>query len=307
MPLTAETGLADVHCSWGGVFVAEAVAALRPAWHVPLSDTDVAPTALFEVRELIRLCELICHNNFQPGSPGLIVGTEPHQDINAGLAIFPGTAASHQPGCLRRKVMAARLHLLERSRAPLPHKPAEPPPTNTLNTEQLRALATAHAEHAQMAALSRTPLAGILEQSAAPGTARSSFEQGALCALAAMSSSLPVPRRWPVRSLPGASCPPPLSSTTTATKTRSMNLTRSLQCPTWRSPSSATAQRPPIGAYMSGRWRLTLQSPASNARPFTGRPKPGQLRAINPQRMYPLAPTRSCRCLRTSPMACLPS
>ena len=122
VPLTAETGLADVHCAWGGVFIAEAVAALRPAWHLLLSDTDVAPTALFEVRELVQLCEQICHNNFQSGQPGLIVGTEPHQDINAGLAIFPGAAASPQPGCLRRKVMAARLHLLERPRVPLPYK-----------------------------------------------------------------------------------------------------------------------------------------------------------------------------------------
>ena len=92
VPLTAETGLADVHCTWNGVFVAEAIAALRPAWHLLLSDTDVAPTALFEVGELVQLCEQICHNSLQAGQPGLIVGTEPHQDINAGLAIFPGTA-----------------------------------------------------------------------------------------------------------------------------------------------------------------------------------------------------------------------
>ena len=31
VPLTAETGLTDVHCTWGGAFVAEAIAALRPA------------------------------------------------------------------------------------------------------------------------------------------------------------------------------------------------------------------------------------------------------------------------------------
>ena len=152
VPLTAETGLTDVHC-----------AALRPDWHLLLSDTDVAPTALFEVRDLVQLCELICHNSLQTGQPGLIVGTEPHQDINAGLAIFPGTAASPQPGCLRLKVMAARLHLLER---PSPFKPAEAPPTTALNAKQQEALATAllHAEHVQLAALSRTPLAGILAQ-----------------------------------------------------------------------------------------------------------------------------------------------
>ena len=96
VPLTAETGLTDVHCTWGGVFVAEAIAAMRPAWHLLLSDTDVAP-ALFEVQELVQLCAQICHDSLQTGQPGLIVGTEPHQDINAGLAIFPGTAATPQP------------------------------------------------------------------------------------------------------------------------------------------------------------------------------------------------------------------
>ena len=42
VPLTAQTGLQDVHCPWGGVFVAEAIAALRPTWNILLSDTDVA-------------------------------------------------------------------------------------------------------------------------------------------------------------------------------------------------------------------------------------------------------------------------
>ena len=148
--------------------------------------------------------------------------TGPYQEPWQGLFV-PLTA--------RHKAMAARLHLLERPRVPLPYKPAEPPPTNTLNTKQLQALATAllHAEHVQLAALSRTPLAGILAQSsrdylaawALLGTwtctlvwptpdrakrpkaccpsnqqlrerqpylgawARSSFEQGALCALVA--------------------------------------------------------------------------------------------------------------------------
>ena len=56
MPLTSETGLAEVQCAWSGVFVAEATAVLRSTWHLLLSDTDVAPTALFEVSELVDLC-----------------------------------------------------------------------------------------------------------------------------------------------------------------------------------------------------------------------------------------------------------
>ena len=53
VPLDKTTGLANLHCTWAGVFAAEAVALLRPAWHILLSDTDVAPTALFEVAELV--------------------------------------------------------------------------------------------------------------------------------------------------------------------------------------------------------------------------------------------------------------
>ena len=96
-----------------------------------------------EIQKLVQLCAQICHSSLQTGQPGLIVGTEPHQDINAGLAIFPGTAATPQPGCLRRKVMAARLHLLQRTRTPLPFKPAEEPPNAALTATQQQALATA--------------------------------------------------------------------------------------------------------------------------------------------------------------------
>ena len=117
VPLTADTGLAEVHCAWGGVFVAEAIAAMRPSWHLLLSDTDVASTALFEIEELLRLCAKTCHAMC---TPGIIVGAEPYQDINAGLVIFPGASTPAQPGCLRRRIMAARPHLLPRRIDPPP-------------------------------------------------------------------------------------------------------------------------------------------------------------------------------------------
>ena len=120
VPLTDEAGLSEVQCTWGGVFVAEAISALRPAWHLLLSDTDVAPTALFEIHELLDLCRHITHEALVGGEPGLLVGTEPHQDINAGMAIFPGTEDSPKPGTLRRKVMTARRMLLEKPRVDLP-------------------------------------------------------------------------------------------------------------------------------------------------------------------------------------------
>ena len=247
VPLTDQTGLSEVQCTWGGVFVAEAICALRPAWHLLLSDTDVAPTALFEIRELLDLCRHIAHEALVEGEPGLLVGTEPHQDINAGMAIFPGTAEAPKPGTLRRKVMAARRSLLEKPRVDLPAAPPALLPPVTLSEQQFRAAQSAvtHAQHLQMAALTRTPLAGIkagnpkdyLVAWAILGTwtctlvwptpnsakwpqacfpvnprlterrpylgawARSSFEQGALCALAAMSSP-----RAQFCALPGDAC-----------------------------------------------------------------------------------------------------
>ena len=163
VPLTGQTGLSEVQCTWGGVFVAEAISALRPAWHLLLSDTDVAPTALFEIHELLDLCRHIAHEALVEGEPGLLVGTEPHQDINAGMAIFPGTADAPKPGTLRRKVMAARRSLLEKPRVDLPAAPPALLPPVTLSERQFRAAQSAvtHAQHLQMAALTRTPLAGI--------------------------------------------------------------------------------------------------------------------------------------------------
>ena len=72
VPLTDEAGLSEVQCTWGGVFVAEAISALRPAWHLLLSDTDVAPTALFEIHELPDLCKHITHEALVGGEPGLL-------------------------------------------------------------------------------------------------------------------------------------------------------------------------------------------------------------------------------------------
>ena len=72
-----------MQCAWSGVFVAEAIAALRLTWHLLLSDTDVRPIALFEVSELVSLCRPYA-KEFSFGEPGILIGTEPQQDINAG-------------------------------------------------------------------------------------------------------------------------------------------------------------------------------------------------------------------------------
>ena len=163
VPLTAEAGLAEVQCTWRGVFVAEALAALRPTWHLLLSDTDVAPTALVEVKELVTLCRHLMHESLDFGEPGILIGTEPHQDINAGMAIFLASNSAPRPGTLLCKVAATRRTLLEKPREDLPNSPAALMPPGTISERHFRAAHSAllHASHTQMAALTRTPLAGI--------------------------------------------------------------------------------------------------------------------------------------------------
>ena len=202
--------------------------------HMPTLPPLVAPTALFEVCELATLCQLTMHEGLCFGEPGIMVRTEPHQDINAGMAIFMGSATLPRPGTPWCKVAAARRALLEKTREELPSKPATRNPPENLSDEQLQAINSAliHSKHTQMAALTRTPLAGIkastspdyLHAFAILGTftctrvwptpdharwpqacrpinqllaerkpylgswARSSFEQGALCALASQGT-----------------------------------------------------------------------------------------------------------------------
>ena len=45
-------------------------------------------TALFEVNELVDLCRHLMHEELSFGEPGILIGTEPHQDINAGMGIL---------------------------------------------------------------------------------------------------------------------------------------------------------------------------------------------------------------------------
>ena len=117
------------------------------------------PTALFEVNELVNLCRHLMHEGLEFGEPGLLIGTEPHQDINAGMAIFIGSASTPRPGTLWCKIAAARRALLEKPR----EAPAALMPPVTIPERDFGAVQSAilHASHTQMAALTRTPLAGI--------------------------------------------------------------------------------------------------------------------------------------------------
>ena len=123
VPLTSETGLTEAQCTWGGVFVAEAIAALRPTWHLLLSDTDVAPTALFELNELVDLCRHLMHEELSFGEHGILIGTDL---IRTSTLVWPSLRAhkSPRPDSLWCKISAARRALLEKPREELPHRPA---------------------------------------------------------------------------------------------------------------------------------------------------------------------------------------
>ena len=151
VPLTAEAGLSEVQCTWGGVFVAKAIAALRPSWHLLLSDTDVAPTALFEVKEHLMREEL------ELGEAGLLIGREPHQDINGHLHWLQQHTTPQAP-CGARQQQPDVPSLTN-----LPGAPAALMPPVTIPERQFRAMQSAmmHAFPVRMAALTRTPLAGI--------------------------------------------------------------------------------------------------------------------------------------------------
>ena len=56
------------------------------------------------------------HEELSFGEPGILIGTEPHQDINAGMAIFIGSQTTPRPGSLWCKISAARRALLEKPR-----------------------------------------------------------------------------------------------------------------------------------------------------------------------------------------------
>ena len=80
------------------------------------------------------------------------IGTEPHQDINAGMAIFIGSQTTPRPGSLWCKISAARRTLLEKAREELPHKPAALMPPVALSEQQFRAASSAltYATHVRL-------------------------------------------------------------------------------------------------------------------------------------------------------------
>ena len=103
------------------------------------------------------------HSSLHEVQPGIIIGTEPHMDINACLAIFPGGSYTAIPGSLLQKVKHSRQLLLRQQRRSLPHRVGPRKPIHGIPQEQIASLLTAgeHADAVPYAALTRTPLAGL--------------------------------------------------------------------------------------------------------------------------------------------------
>ena len=95
IPLDENTGLDGVHYTWGAVFAIEALTVRFPAKHFVLWDYDAAPTALYEVDDIVRLATVaacIAHPEWDPETmrPGIAVISERVSAVNAGIVFFIG-------------------------------------------------------------------------------------------------------------------------------------------------------------------------------------------------------------------------
>jgi hypothetical protein len=95
VPLTTETGLDQVHFTWGGVYPLEALSTRYKDKNFVLWDCDAAPTALYDILDLIDLLDLataVAHPEWEPTRmrPGIAVVSERYSNVNAGIVYVMG-------------------------------------------------------------------------------------------------------------------------------------------------------------------------------------------------------------------------
>ena len=100
VPICPDTGLHQVHFTWAGAFVLEALCLVHPTVNFALTDSDCVPTTLFEVAELVSLMtdqtsrsEAMQHHTMACTSscpPAVLLMTESKAELNAGLIIVTG-------------------------------------------------------------------------------------------------------------------------------------------------------------------------------------------------------------------------
>ena len=104
IPINSDTGLDQVHYTWAGAAVLEALCLVYPTVNFILTDSDCVPTSLFEVAELVNLmtdrasrAEAMQHHTMASSSqcpPAVLLMTESKAELNAGLIIITGHTAT---------------------------------------------------------------------------------------------------------------------------------------------------------------------------------------------------------------------
>ena len=99
-PVTSDTGLHQVHYTWAGAPVLEALCLVHPTVNFALIDSDCVPTALFEVAELVTLmtdketrARTMKHQTMASSAqcpPAVLLMTEARAELNAGLIVVTG-------------------------------------------------------------------------------------------------------------------------------------------------------------------------------------------------------------------------
>ena len=105
VPISADTGLHQVHYTWAGAAALEALCLVYPTVNFALTDSDCVPTALFEVAELVNLmtdkvtrAEALQHHTMASSNqcpPAVLLMTEAKAELNAGLIIVTGHTSTH--------------------------------------------------------------------------------------------------------------------------------------------------------------------------------------------------------------------
>ena len=104
IPINSDTGLDQVHYTWAGAAVLEALCLVYPTVNLVLADSDCVPTSLFEVAELVNLmtdrasrAEAMQHHTMASSNqspPAVLLMTESKAELNAGLIVVTGHAAT---------------------------------------------------------------------------------------------------------------------------------------------------------------------------------------------------------------------
>ena len=97
VPICPATGLDQVHFTWAGTFVLEALCTVYPTLNFALMDSDCVPTTLFEIAELVNLMadqtsraealQSYTMASARDCPPAVLLMTESKAELNAGLVV----------------------------------------------------------------------------------------------------------------------------------------------------------------------------------------------------------------------------